>query len=82
MQLNIKNGPNTQLNRGNCRQYLKALRVVVVLQALGAQPLLKSKISEQLEVGLRDFPPALLLIHHLLKTTQDTQAQLLQRLNI
>lgn len=60
----------------------ESVRVVVVFQALGAQPLLQSEISQQLDVGLRNLPPALLLLHHLLKTAQDTQAQLLQRLDI
>lgn len=58
------------------------LRVVVVFQALGAKPLLEGKVSEQLDVGLCNFPPALLFLHHLFQTTEDTQTQFLQCLYI
>lgn len=56
--------------------------MVEVLQVLGAKPLLKSKVSEELDVGLCDFPPALLFLHHLFQTTKYTQTQFLQGLHI
>lgn len=58
------------------------LRMVIVLQVLGAKPLLEGKVSEQLDVGLCYFPPALLLLHHLFQTTQYTQTQFFQCLYI
>lgn len=58
------------------------LRIVIMLQVLGAKPLLEGKISEQLNVSLCNFPPALLLLHHLFQTTQYTQTQFLQCLYI
>lgn len=38
------------------------LRGVKVFQVLGAKPLLQGKVSEQLNVGLYNFPPALLFL--------------------
>lgn len=60
----------------------RCLRRVVVLQVLGTEPLLEGKVSEQLDVGLCNFPPALLFLHDLFQTTQRTQTQFLQCLNI
>lgn len=56
--------------------------MVIVPQALGAKPLLEGKVSEQLDVGLCNFPPALLFRHHLFQTAQCTQTQFLQCLYI
>ena len=56
--------------------------MVIVLQVLGAKPLLEGKVSEQLDVGLCNFPPALLFLHHLFQATQYTQTQFLQCLYI
>lgn len=61
---------------------LKFLHMVEVLQVLGAKPLLKCKVSEQLDVSLCNFPPALMFLHHLFQTTQYTQTQFLQGLHI
>lgn len=58
------------------------LRMIVVLKALRAKPLLEGKVSQQLDVSLCDVPPAPLLSHHILQTSQNTQAQLLQSLHI
>lgn len=58
------------------------LRMIVVLKALRAEPLLEGKVSQQLDVSLCDVPPAPLLSHHVLQTCQNTQAQLLQSLHI
>lgn len=59
-----------------------SLRVVVVLEALRAQPLLKGKVSEQTDVGFSDVPPAPLFLHHVLQTSQHTKTQFFQRLHI
>lgn len=69
-------GANVQVKTFHC------LRMVIVLQVLGAEPLLEGKVSEQLDVGLCNFPPAPLFLHHLFQTTQYTQTQFLQRLYI
>ena len=63
-------------------QAFQCLRVVIVLQVLGAKPLLEGKVSEQLDVRLCNFPPALLFLHHLFQTTQYAQTQFLQCLYI
>lgn len=63
--------------RGFC-----CLHMVIVLQVLGAKPLLEGKIAEQLDVGLCNLPPALLFLHYLFQTTQHTQTQFLQCLYI
>lgn len=69
-------GVNVKVKTFHC------LRMVIVLQVLGAKPLLEGKVSEQLDVGLCNFPPALLFLHHLFQTTQYTQTQLFQCLYI
>lgn len=69
-------GVNVQVKTFHC------LRMVQVLQVLGAKPLLKGKVSEQLDVSLCNFPPALPFLHHLFQTTQYTQTQFLQCLCI
>lgn len=58
------------------------LHMVIVLQVLGAKPLLEGKVAEQLDVGLCNLPPALLFLHHLFQTTQYTQTKFLQCLYI
>lgn len=69
-------GVNAEVKTFHC------LRMVIVLQVLGAKPLLEGKVSEQLDVGLCNFPPALLFLHHLFQATQYTQTQFLQCLYI
>lgn len=49
--------------------------MIIVLQVLGAKPLLEGKVSEQLDVSLCNLPPALLFLHHLFQTTKNTQTQ-------
>lgn len=69
-------GVNVQVKTFHC------LRMVEVLQVLGVKPLLKGKVSEQLDVGLCNFLPVLLFLRHLFQTTQYTQTQFLQCLYI
>lgn len=58
------------------------LRLVIMFQVLGTKPLLEGKVSEKLDVSLCNFPPALLFVHDLLQTIQDTQTEFFQGLYI
>lgn len=72
---------NRLITRHNKRHCVH-LRLVEVLQVLRTEPLLEGKVSQQLDVSLCNLPPAPLFLHHLFKTTQHAQTQLLQRLYI